>query len=284
MSYRIDEFDGVPLPLGVPRYPNDPAPAESSIRRTTGGYYDTRGDYDSLPASQTLVVTATASGVTEYLTDETGDILTDETGDPLIAGEAQAMLRAQIVSIAEKMRKVGPLWRTRIDDSVRQWKKARFSRMVEITTSRNLYHQELACSFESLMAHWHAETVTSVTASATAAVPASLTIENPGSTIEDAVLTVTRTSGTLTSVEVSCAALDIAWTWTGTLASGDALVVDDGTQSIVTDEGGAYDGLTLDSSHLADTWLSIPFGSYVLVVTVLGGNADLSFDYYVQSP
>lgn len=288
MAYRHTEFerdDGVTvtLPFYNPAQDHSVAPGRSSLVASIGGYFDLYGDSDIGTEAQTIPVAGVILGETEYWEDEAGNILVDEAGVAVSFGDAPTMLHSKLSALRESVRKRGKLWRERMSDDVRQWKRVRFQSMSQPQQVRDRdFMASVTCQFETAMANWHAEDATEVSATATSGVPVYLLVTNSGATIDDAVLTVTCSSGPITAVTLTCTALDVAWTWTGSLTAGQQLVVDAGTSEVSQNVTDAYGGFTLSGG--ANGVMPIEPGTWVFVVTVTGGGAGVSLSYFSQTP
>jgi len=101
---------------------------------------------------------------------------------------------------------------------------------------------------------------------------------------DDAVMTITRTSGTITSVAVVCIANGINWTWAGSLGASEVLTIDCGNQTMRKNGVNAYSGYAKSGSHTANGWLPLREGINSLLITILGGNATIAVSHYAQFP
>lgn len=74
--------------------------------------------------------------------------------------------------------------------------------------------------------------------------------------------------------------------WNGTLAAGRALTIDAGKRSVKNNGVDAWSGLTFESTHRGDRWLSLKPGannieiSYTTIGTASGSAPTVSFRYY----
>lgn len=287
MTHIYTHFDTVPLPLHRQRYQHDPAPSSPALQRVVDGYVDVFGTNETNALSQVLPITGIYIGETTYLVDEAGNRFVDEASNPYIFGTPFTMLRSQIQALREMTRLSAPLWRARLNEqTVREWKTARLVQLRLPSNYNDLYIAEVTANFEMTMANWHAETQTTVSASVTAAVPKLFVVENAGETVEDGIVTVTRTSGTVTAFSLACTALGISWVWTGSIGSGEVVTVNDGDDTVIKSNAAgtltnAYSGFSRPD-HSAATWLRLPRGTHLFYVTVLGGNATVAFKHYTQ--
>lgn len=288
MAYRHTEFerdDGVTvtLPFYNPSQEHSPSPGRPSLVASIGGYFDQYGTSDTETEAQNIPVAGVVWGETEYLEDEAGNIVVDEAGVAVTSGDAATVLHSKLSALSQSVKKRGKLWRIRMSDDVRQWKRARFQSMSQPQAVRDRdFMATVTCHFETAMTNWHAAAATTVSGNATDGTPLYLVVSNAGVTVDDAVLTVTCSSGTITSVALTCAALDVAWTWTGSLTTGQALVVDAGNQEVSENAVNAYSGFSL--TGVASGVMPIETGTWVFVVTLTGGTGVVSLSFFVQVP
>jgi hypothetical protein len=285
MSYIYTEFDGVSVPLFNHSQNHAPMAAESSFMDSVGGTFDWIGTARRKGRKQNISFTGVYLGQTEYLVDETGDPLIDDLSDYLIAGDSEDMLGNQVAALLEKKGVRASLWRKRLADDVLHWKTAR---LLQVNWPRkwddHAIKADITCTFETSMEFWHAATATTTSGSATAGAPLGLTVDNAGQVVDDAIITITRTSGTITAVSLIGAELGINLAWAGSLGSGDVLTIDCGVQTVRKGSADAYSGLTLGGSHTARGWLPIASGPQSFVALVTGGNATVAITHYNQFP
>lgn len=281
MAYLIDEFDGINLPLYNPQQQDDTAPVDSALLDSVGGVFDYYGTAPRLARRQQIEITGIYLGRTAYLTDEAGNRLVDEAGNYLIAGDAENRLRAQLQALRAKTGVRGPLWRTRQDDGAREWITARLLRVTHGKRQEEMaVMATVTCLWESMHTAWRAEMATTTAGSAVDGIALGINVSNGGDvTVYDATLTITRTSGTITTMVVI--GPNIALSWTGSLASG-SLVIDCGAQTVEAAGADSYSGFELDTGHSARGWLPLETGITPLVITVTGGNATVTVTHYNQ--
>jgi len=283
MSWQYVKFDGVNLPLYDHDQNHDPMPSEPTLLDSIGGAYDWRGSQRRKGRKQTIPLTGIYVGETDYLVDELGNYLVDELGNFLIAGDPYQTLQASVTALMEKKGVRGKLWRKRLKDNVLQWKTAR---LLAVPWPRvwedHALKASITCQFETAMEFWHAATATSTSVSASDGVPIGLTVDNAGQVAEDAVITVTRTSGTITAFTLTGNGVSLSWS--GSLGSGDVLTIDCGAGTVRKGTSDAYSGFSLASAHSAAGWLPLSSGMNALVATVTGGNATVAISHYNQYP
>lgn len=286
MPYQYTKFDGIELPLYNHEQAHDPMPAESTIIDSVGGAWDWLGTARRRGRKQIISFKGVFTSGEYGLVDDDGNPVVDEFAQQIIVAEGVAALRAKVVALLEKRGVRGSLIRTRLDDSTTEWKTAR---LLQIGWPRKWEDHgviaELSFQFETFMEGWHAASATSTSDSAVAATPLGFTVENTGQIpVNDAVFTVTRTSGTITQVDVDLSASGIDWTWTGSLGASDVLTVDVGAQTVKKNSTDAYSGFVLNGSHTAEGWLPLAEGDNVFTITVTGGNATVAVSHYNQTP
>ena len=286
MAYQLTEFDDVALPVYNPRQQHDPMPGESPFLRSVGSFVDYFAGRAAQAASQTIAITGLCYGETVYLVDETGAYVVDEAGNRVISGSPATELRSQIEALRNKVRKRGRLVRIRLDDGARQWKTARFLQMAAPQDVKDrTFKAEVTCQFETVDVGWHSEEATIISGNAVAGSPLTLFVPNGGGmTIDDAVLTITGTSGPITQVDIQSIAAGINLRWTGSLATGQSLVIDNGAATLRKAGADAYVAGFVQAGHVVRGWLPLEQGTTALAVTTTGGNATVALTYYVQFP
>jgi hypothetical protein len=281
MSYQYTAFDDIPLPLYDHKQSHASMASEPTLRDSVGGSYDWRGADRRAGRKQIISGQGKYFGEITYLTDEEGNLILDESDNPIITGNAQQTLAAEVRALMEKKGDRGQLWRNRLTDSVLQWKTAR---LLNVDWPRKVEDHaiiaEVSYQFETQMEFWHSEDATITDDSAVSGVPLVLTVPNSGMTAEDAIITIARSSGTITEVSITGTAIDI--TWAGSLGASAELVIDCGLQTVRKNGVDAYSGLTLESAHTAAGWLPLLPGDNLITVTVTGGNAAVEISHYNQ--
>lgn len=281
MSYQYTEFDDVSLPLYDHKQNHAGMPSEATLRDSIGGAYDWRGADRKAGRKQIINGGGKYFGEITYLVDELGDRILDEDDNPIISGDAVTTLAAEVRALMEKKGTRGQLWRRRLADDVLQWKTAR---LLEVDWPRKVEDHaiiaEVTYRFETLMEWWHADVVTETAGNASSGVPLELNVSNSGMTAEDAVITITRSSGTITQVVIT--ATGVSLKWVGSLGAADVLEIDCGRQTVRENGVDAYSGFTLESGHTVAGWLPLLPGASLIDFTVTGGNATCAVEHYNQ--
>lgn len=107
-------------------------------------------------------------------------------------------------------------------------------------------------------------------------------IENRGNTTQDEItLTITAGATSISNIRIRCG--DCDWTYGGTVAAGDSLVVNTATMTITNDGDDAYNDLTLNAGHIIAPWLVFETGEQLVTINFSGNagyDADIVFDFY----
>jgi len=277
-SHQIYEFDGVALPLYDQRQDLGTGAVSSSIVLSAGGAFDWAGSARRLPRSQA----ATISGI--YAAEVDGDGLVTEAGNALISAagiyivthSGEADLRAQVGELKAKVGVRGTLRRRRFDNlAVAQWRTARLLDVRERgEVAERGWRAGIDCVFETALPGWRSASQSTVSLLSNALVGVAGTMP-----VRHAVLTVTA-SAEISSVSVYSAERGIDWTWTGTLAAGTTLTVDDEAQTVTNAGSDAYSGFVLWSGHTATGWLNLEPGNQSLSVSVVGSATAVSLAWY----
>jgi len=194
---------------------------------------------------------------------------------PIVVGSAALLMRDARDLLTAKIGVRGSLWRRRESDSATQWRTAR---LLSVGGTRVVADVDaivnLTASFETTMPGWRASAQSSASLLSNALVSVAGTLP-----VRHAVLTVTA-SATISSVSVYSAERGIDWTWTGTLAAGSSLIINDEAQTIQNAGADAYSGLVLGSGHTAAGWLDLEPGNQAVSVTVVGTASAVSLAWW----
>ena len=277
MPYRIYEFDGVALPNVLPEDDLSSGVVASSIAESAGGAFDWAGSARRSPRRIVVPFAGAFAGGPENvgLVTEAGDRIIASAGNPIVAGSAALLMRDARDLLTAKIGMRGPLWRRRESDSAIQWRTAR---LLAVGGTRTIADVDaivnLTANFETTMPGWRASAQSSVSLLANALVGVAGNMP-----VRHAILTVTA-SATITQIMVFCAERGINWTWTGTLAAGASLVINDEAQTVQNAGADAYSGLVLGSGHTAQGWLDLAPGNQLVSVSVVGTSAAVSIAWY----
>ena len=291
MTHRIYLFGTTPLPPAMPEDDLSTGQVDSTLVDSIGSVYDAWGNAAGLPRRQTINLRgmfeisnndAFPGGQSIYLVSHLGDQIVDHLGNNIIVDSAPLALRRNITLLKAQTGTRQRLFRRREDDAVISWKLARLIKIGYIRTIEDANAvANLEMTFETHQAGWRMNTATTVAAN----LPAGLSITNGGDiTVYDAVLMITAT-GTITSLAITgtptgLGVIDLAWT--GSLTSGQALVIDAGAGTVRIGGTNQYAGFSRGAGHTAAGWIPIPVGASVLNVTGnAAGNASITFNEQV---
>lgn len=285
MPYTLTEFDNVPLPIAMPEDDLSTGAVDSSLLNSIGGVYNYFGSAQRLPRRHQFMHKGKYEGdVTYRITDTNYFRITEDGAYRVTATAAIADLHGKVNDLKAKIGVLGDLWRRRLADDEMSFKRCRLLKVnhVEVIDNANMV-SEVESVFETSDVGWRSESAVVTSESAAAGVGEALNVPNGGSMqVLDAILTVERTSGTITAVTIAGAGIDI--TWTGSIGAGESLVIDSGLQTVQVGDDDEYDGFVLNAGHTVDGWLPLVLGANVLTVTVTGGNADVSVEHFDQWP
>lgn len=294
MPYLITKFDAVLMPRSMPEDDLSTGPVDSTLQGSVGAVYDYAGSARRWPKSHAF----THKGLYVGIDPDTGTVVERATvdGDQRVTvdGDIRVIisdnfinLQTQTDDLKAKIGVRGQLWRQRISDGLLSWKRCRLLQVSHVEDVEKAGQvSEVESSFETMMYAWHAENPTVASVAATAGVGAALSIINSTGLLPvfDGVLTITRTSGTITAARIQGPGLDL--TWAGSLGAGTSLVVDSGLNTVVTNPGGvdAYGGLTYNAAHTSQYFLPLAVGLNSWTVTLTGGNGTAAMSFYAQWP
>jgi hypothetical protein len=280
---QIYEFDGHPLPMYNSEQDRSTGTADSSLVDSLGSTFDYRGARASHTRKVAFSITGIYSPDDDYWVDELGQAVVDEGGERIIASFWDTELTAQVADLKAKVGTRGILWRRRLDDTtVVEWKRARLLKVPHRAAYKHKGYAEVEAHFETTMLGWRSAASSTVAQAVPAGAPTILFSGNLGDyIIQDAVITVARTTGTITAVQITDAGIDISWV--GSIAAGQTLTIDAGESTVVRSDGtNQYAGFSLGAGHTATGWLPLALGNNSPAITVTGGNALVTVEYYNQ--
>jgi len=101
--------------------------------------------------------------------------------------------------------------------------------------------------------------------------PKFVTVTNGGNrATPDVRFTITAVTTPITVITLSCG--DAEFTYTGSVAVGEQLVIDCGAQQVLNDGADAYIGFSLGASHGIEEWMLLEPGDNIIEVARTGGN------------
>lgn len=283
MAYRTTYFDGVLLPGYDASRNMGSGSVDSSLIASIGGVYDYYGSQQRAPRKQQFDVRATYLGEVVYEVDESGNFMVDESGNFVVWGTSTEYLRTQVDAILAKRGAVGNLTRVRLDnETVEQTKSCRLLQVQfpqKQLGAKSL--AEITCTFETAQVNWRDATASTTSTSLTAGAPKYLYAGNDGNVpLDDAIITIARTSGTISAVSLIGDGIDISWT--GAIGASQSLVIDCGLQTVRIGTIDEYDGFCINAGHTARGWFPMNLGQTGLQATVTGGAATYTISWYNQ--
>ena len=285
MAWEIFEFEGVSLPTYDVERQADPGQVDPSLLDSIGGVSNYFGDIRQLPRRATINLRGIYVGEQAFEVGHDGAYIDGHDDALIVTHDAYTDLRSQIAALWRQLGVYGQLWRRwHTDATKKQWKQARLLHVPWQQSYGDVgLMANVSCVFETEQIAWREETQQSVSESVADGVLKQVSAHNDGDVpINDAVLTVTRTSGTITSFTVVSTALGVDFVWTGTIGAGESVVLNNGSQTIKRGTTDVYSGLTLNAGHTVDGWLPLRRGSNPLIVQVNGGAATVAVTYYHQ--
>ncbi len=273
MSYVLTQFDGVILPVYKQRDMADVAtsgPASSSLRRLSNGrYVDTQGT-ERNPLTADVVSRACE-----------------------IFGTDWADVRGQLDILEAKKGVRGALTKA-YRDGVLRWQYAKLLHVEAPASLRTWNSQTTILTFQTEQPEWrgasHAEgwsvgddsfyigdgtaslgVDTTTVLTATGATTQAATLTNGGKIdAKELIVTVTAGTNTITAITWANATSGYGWTWTGSLTTGQVLIVDTDAVNVTKQGANAY--ATFTPTDLA-VWDRIVSGDNEIAITVTGNAA-----------
>ncbi len=288
MPYRLETFDGVPLPEHLPIDDLGTGKVGSSLVNALGGAFDYLGRTRRLPRRHPITFRGKYVGKQVLLADHDGNLIitADPDGDFISLGlDVVADLRNQVDNIKAKIGVVGRLYRRREDDGVLQWKLARLLDEPHEKTVEDVSRvAELDIVFEAQGGTWRAESLRTTSLSANSGTNTlALTVDGTED-VHDAVLRVTATSA-ISSFEVIYNGAHLQYN--RSLSSGQTLIVDAGTMSVQEWDGNLtyldrYDDLALPATHVVNGWLRLIPGTNNVQINLGSGSGTVALEHYDQ--
>jgi hypothetical protein len=258
--YRLIEFGSTALPGYDYEWTAGTPETVAALVRTVGGpAFDAYGASDA-PAS--MPYTLRYQGVAY--------------------GATMTALRTQLDGWRALRGKRLQLYRQAEDDDSEQWAWARLMQVQADNTVSNqaMVIQPVTLVFQ-VSSGWngaaHSEDF-ALTADDTTA----CAMDNDGNVaVVDCILTVTAGDAAITALTVTIGTL-CSFTYDGTIAIGESLVVDSGAFSVLNDGDDAYADFELGAGHSVLEWLQLEPGETTVAVAITGGGtgAEAVFVYY----
>lgn len=278
MSYRLERFGE--LELAVYDVTDDVGTfraATGAIALPGGGFFDQYGG-DLAPRENTLIRRRFS-----FFEDTKSDLVDAHDALRALVGKRAKLFRRRSTGLVE-------------------WCWARLLHVPAQRTARQQFHQPLECIWEMVSDIWYGEEhgavwtfdsgeffdtglffdpaadtlFTLTTTSESCACP-----NNGNRVVENAVITVTAAGSAITQVTIISVSAGISLKYVGSIAAGEALVIDCGAKSVKDNGVDAYSGFTLESGHTQEEWLPLEPGTTTLTVARTGGNSSstIRFEY-----
>lgn len=257
--FVYEKFGTTDLPVYNPNYSVGVMASVDVFVQTAGGVFDAGGD-DQIGVAQTIL---SHRGV--------------------VTGETEAEFIANIRNFRKMRGTKAKLYR-RWSDGTLEWVYARCVAVEGTRSFGMIWQQELDFRFQIISQVWYSYSATSEQYTLSSS-PQNETITYIGdAVVENVVITITAGSADLTYVSIlntnNSGLVNI--TYTGTIASGDAVVIDCGALSVTNDGDDAYDDFGLEANHVAQSWFVLAPGGNRIDITFTGGGtgSTVKFDYY----
>lgn len=281
MAYTYTAFGDVDLPIYNIEQDLSVGEVDSSLLKTANGRaVDYLGTQQRLPGSQQIPIKGIYHEDVSLLVDESNNFIADESGNTFISGASGNTLRAQIDALRSAVGTVQKLYRQDLDTGDLRWKLCRLLSVPQPKTYRDrgvIAH--VSALFDTAQPRWRAETITTTSESLSPG-STTVTVDSLGTDpVDDAIITITADGGAVTSVRIVLNNADFSWA--GTLADGDELVINCGALTIQNDGVDAYGDFTLAAGHALDGWLRLLAESNEIGVTV-DAACDITVEHYDQ--
>lgn len=274
MSYRIYKFGSVTLPSTRIEGTFGTGSDLDSGLQTVGGYHDTRGDGDAnLRVPYDVVYSAWVYN----------------------AVEATAMTQFKALLALRGTR--AKLYRLNEYDSTEHWAYARCMQVQAPWQYQRRTMQPVSLLFQ-LLTPWYEDATAgdpwvlddgevlddglyldesgalTYTLSAGSGNANAISVRNNGNAVSYyASLAITAGTDAITAVTIQ--GPYSKFTWTGTVASGNVLVIDCRNRTVTNNGANAYSGFALDTTHYIDYWLQLIADSWSgITITLTGGSTD----------
>lgn len=272
----LERFGTVTLPVYNPDGDIGPSPSRSGTVNIPGGAYDAYGN-DQAPRETTTI-----------------------TRRCTLIEDTPAALQTALDELRSLRGKRDRLYARMQDDTVR-WHWARLLRVVVPKKPGNVVNQEIELIFELPPIWWYGERTgdgwvldageyfdAGLTLDESGGLftlntsPKNVTINNGGNaTVTNAVITVTAAGTDITALTIAKSG-ETQLVYSGTIAVGQALVIDCGAWSVENNGSDDYANFALGASHAIEEWLHLSPGNNTITVTKTGGSAasTIGIEFY----
>lgn len=224
--------------------------------------------------------------VPDTLVDVAGGAVLDRWGDVPVPlgkhlinhrGKYSADVDTSINALMGLLGQQDVLVRRRESDDSNQQKIVRLRSVDWDRDVQQAEHAEVRLTFEA-RGYWRSSSQSTLSRTATG-----LMTPNIGGTapVFDPVFTFASTATGAKTIRVVIAARSVDWTWTGTVTSGNSVIIDCGAESILNNGVDAYAGLTLAGAHACNWWAYLMPGINSVSVTLTGAGT-LTLGWYNQ--
>ena len=152
------------------------------------------------------------------------------------------------------------------------------ARLIQVQTQTEPVHkfgvfQPATFLFSTTDEFWQAIIASSAPVALDAS-PKTLTVTTTGNApVRDAVVTITAQTSAITAVTVAISGV-AEWTYSGSIAATESLVVDCGARTVRTGAGAdVYSDFALGNNHASADWLPLAVGENTVTITKTGGGA-----------
>jgi len=272
MSFWYTTFDSLALPTMAPVHDVGTGRVQSPlVALPGGGVFDPVGSDDAQMAER--------------------EIQSDFT----IVESTAAALRTTFNALRAKVGVRGRLYREH-DTGDTEWVYARMQEIRGRRSTPEVTFQKVSIKFQVISPVWNGHlrgsgwtldsgevlndglTLDDTGARTLSSSPITITWTNRGNQVaRDAVITVTAGSAAITALTVArlvSGSVVEEWTYSGTISSGKALVVDCGAWSVEDDGSGDWDNFVFTSNHSTEDILQMQPGDNSIRFTVTGGDVD----------
>jgi hypothetical protein len=159
------------------------------------------------------------------------------------------------------------LWAALRDGSTHRWAWAKCNRLRAPENYNTKLHLPVELEFNCREGLWYAETQ-STSGNITQATSSPYALTNNGTFPAMCIFTITPSGGAFSACTVTNTTNGYTFTYTGTVASGKALVVNSGVWSVTNDGAGAYSGLAYGATQ--QNWMYLSPGANSFTISKTG--------------
>lgn len=259
MSYVLERFGSVNLPGYDAASEIGAGPARLWLLPLPGG-----GLFDGLGSSQAPV----------------GDVKISDQASLL--GSSKADLETQFKTLRALIGKRDKLYRRLEGAGALEWCYARLANIRVLRRSEHVFSLDVGLEFAMISRAWYAESaqnvynadpldaaddLTTTGAESPAAYPVTLNFTHAGNVDQpDVTFTITAGSGNVTAVTIQNTTTGHQFSWSGTLAAGNSLVIDCGALSVKNNGADDYNAFTPPTNK--EEWMVFRPGLNALSISI----------------